>query len=43
MDAVQNVLDTIEAIIAAFKAFFENIIAMFKPAEEEAPEAPAGE
>ncbi len=34
MDAVQNVLFTIEEIIKAFKAFFERIIAMFQPKEE---------
>ena len=30
MDAVNNVLATIKDIIAAFKAFFEDIVAMFK-------------
>lgn len=34
MDAFQNVLNTITQVIAAFKAFFENLIAMFKPEEE---------
>lgn len=34
MDAVQSVLDTIKDIIAAFKAFFEEIIAMFQPKNE---------
>lgn len=30
MDAVNNVLNTIKDIIASFKAFFEEIIAMFQ-------------
>ncbi len=34
MDAFYNVLDTIKEIIAAFKKFFEEIIAMFQPKEE---------
>ncbi len=33
MDAVNNVLNTIKEIIASFKAFFEEIIAMFKTEE----------
>lgn len=34
MNAVENVLNTITEIIAAFKKFFEDIIAMFQPKEE---------
>lgn len=39
MDAVENVLNTIKEVIAAFKKFFEDIIAMFQPKEEESEDA----
>lgn len=34
MNAVENVLNTIKDVIAAFKKFFEDIIAMFQTKEE---------
>ncbi len=34
MAAVETVLNTIKDIIAAFKKFFEDIIAMFNPEED---------
>ncbi len=35
MEAVQNVLDTIKGIIAAFKAFFEDILKMFNAGKDD--------
>lgn len=38
MAAVENVLETIKGIIAAFKKFFEDIIKMFNEEESETEE-----
>ena len=35
MNAVQTVLDTIKGIIAAFKAFFEELLKMFNEVKED--------
>lgn len=35
MDAFYNVLDTIKEILAAFKKFFEDVVAMFKTEDAE--------
>ncbi|MBR6567300.1 MAG: hypothetical protein IKK60_01465 [Clostridia bacterium] len=35
MEAVQTVLDTIKGIIAAFKAFFEDLLKMFNEAKDD--------